>query len=93
LISQPLNAPRIRFFVSITHEDLKLIYVTGRGHGGPGLVANADLEGTYSKVYHTIAQDEDGMERLFQQFSFLGGIPSYVAPMTPGSIHEGGDLG
>ena len=69
------------------------LYVTGPGHGGPGLVANAYLEGTYSEVYSSIGQDEDGMRALFRQFSFPGGIPSHVAPETPGSIHEGGELG
>ena len=73
--------------------DLDMIYVTGPGHGGPGLVANAYLEGTYSEVYPNISQDEEGMKRLFTQFSFPGGIPSHVAPETPGSIHEGGELG
>ena len=67
--------------------------MTGPGHGGPGLVANAYLEGTYSEVYSSIGQDEDGMRALFRQFSFPGGIPSHVAPETPGSIHEGGELG
>ena len=71
----------------------EMIYVTGPGHGGPGLVANVWLEGTYSEVYPAIAQDEAGMARLFRQFSFPGGIPSHVAPETPGSIHEGGELG
>ena len=70
-----------------------MIYVIGPGHGGPGLVANAYLEGTYSEVYPGIAQDADGMKKLFKQFSFPGGIPSHVAPETPGSIHEGGELG
>jgi len=70
-----------------------MIYVTGPGHGGPGLVANVYLEGTYSEVYPNIAQDAEGMKRLFKQFSFPGGIPSHVAPETPGSIHEGGELG
>src|SRR5579872_3844134 len=73
--------------------DLDMIYVTGPGHGGPGLVANAYLEGTYSEVYPSVSEDVDGMKRLFTQFSFPGGIPSYVAPETPGSIHEGGELG
>ncbi|MDH4088007.1 MAG: phosphoketolase family protein, partial [Nitrospira sp.] len=73
--------------------DLNMIYITGPGHGGPGLVANAYLEGTYSEVYPNISQDEQGMKRLFKQFSFPGGIPSHVAPETPGSIHEGGELG
>jgi xylulose-5-phosphate/fructose-6-phosphate phosphoketolase len=77
----------------IKEHDLNVIYITGPGHGGPGLVANAWLEGTYSEVYPNIAQDEDGMQRLFKQFSFPGGIPSHVAPETPGSIHEGGELG
>ena len=70
-----------------------MIYVTGPGHGGPALVANAYLEGTYSEVYPNVSQDEEGMKRLFTQFSFPGGIPSHVAPETPGSIHEGGELG
>jgi xylulose-5-phosphate/fructose-6-phosphate phosphoketolase len=73
--------------------DLDMIYVIGPGHGGPAIVANAYLEGTYSEVYPTISQDADGMKRLFKQFSFPGGIPSHVAPETPGSIHEGGELG
>ncbi len=70
-----------------------MIYIAGPGHGGPGLVANTYLEGTYSEVYPNISQDEEGMKRLFKQFSFPGGIPSHVAPETPGSIHEGGELG
>ena len=78
---------------AINESDLNVIYITGPGHGGPGLVANAYLEGTYSEVYPNIAQDEGGMKRLFKQFSFPGGIPSHVAPETPGSIHEGGELG
>ncbi len=77
----------------IKEHDLNIIYITGPGHGGPGLVANTYLEGTYSEVYPNISQDEDGMQRLFKQFSFPGGIPSHVAPETPGSIHEGGELG
>ena len=77
----------------IKEHDLNVIYITGPGHGGPGLVANTYLEGTYSEVYPNISQDEDGMQRLFKQFSFPGGIPSHVAPETPGSIHEGGELG
>ena len=77
----------------IKKHDLDMIYITGPGHGGPGLVANAYLEGTYSEVYPNISQDEEGMKRLFTQFSFPGGIPSHVAPETPGSIHEGGELG
>src|ERR1700745_3691723 len=77
----------------IKKHDLDMIYITGPGHGGPGLVANAYLEGTYSEVYPNISRDEEGMKRLFTQFSFPGGIPSHVAPETPGSIHEGGELG
>ena len=70
-----------------------MIYIIGPGHGGPSLVAHAYLEGTYSEVYPNISQDAEGMKRLFKQFSFPGGIPSHVAPETPGSIHEGGELG
>jgi xylulose-5-phosphate/fructose-6-phosphate phosphoketolase len=77
----------------IKREDLDAIYVTGPGHGGPGLVANVYLEGTYSEVYPQIGQNEEGLRRLFRQFSFPGGIPSHVAPETPGSINEGGELG
>jgi xylulose-5-phosphate/fructose-6-phosphate phosphoketolase len=77
----------------ITKHDANVLYVTGPGHGGPGLVANAYLEGTYSEIYPHVSQDEEGMKRLFTQFSFPGGIPSHVAPETPGSIHEGGELG
>src|SRR5713101_2565165 len=77
----------------IKREDLDMIYVIGPGHGGPSLVAHAYLEGTYSEVYPNISQDEEGMRKLFKQFSFPGGIPSHVAPETPGSIHEGGELG
>ncbi|HEU4958586.1 MAG TPA: phosphoketolase family protein, partial [Sphingomicrobium sp.] len=77
----------------ITDRDLSMIYITGPGHGGPALVANAWMEGTYSEVYPDISADAQGMERLFKQFSFPGGIPSHVAPETPGSIHEGGELG
>ena len=77
----------------IRARDLSAIYITGPGHGGPGLVANAYLEGTYSELYPHIGDDEDGLRALFRQFSFPGGIPSHVAPETPGSIHEGGELG
>ena len=77
----------------IAAYDLNMIYVTGPGHGGPGIVANTYLEGTYSEVYPNISQDAEGMKRLFKQFSFPGGIPSHCAPETPGSIHEGGELG
>ena len=73
--------------------NLNVIYICGPGHGGPGMVANTYLEGTYSDVYTAIQQNEEGMQRLFKQFSFPGGIPSHVAPETPGSIHEGGELG
>jgi xylulose-5-phosphate/fructose-6-phosphate phosphoketolase len=77
----------------IKAHDLDVLYVTGPGHGGPGLVANTYLEGTYSEVYPSIPRDAEGMKRLFKQFSFPGGVPSHVAPETPGSIHEGGELG
>ena len=77
----------------IKQQNLNIIYIAGPGHGGPGLVANTWLEGTYSEYYPNISQDEEGMRRLFKQFSFPGGIPSHVAPETPGSIHEGGELG
>jgi xylulose-5-phosphate/fructose-6-phosphate phosphoketolase len=77
----------------IRARDLNVIYITGPGHGGPGLVANAYLEGTYSEVYSGISEDADGLRKLFRQFSFPGGIPSHVAAETPGSIHEGGELG
>ncbi len=78
---------------AIRARDLNAMYVIGPGHGGPGIVANAYLEGTYSEVYPHISRDAVGMQRLFRQFSFPGGIPSHVAPETPGSIHEGGELG
>ena len=78
---------------AIKARDLNVIYVTGPGHGGPGLVASAYLDGTYSEVYPRIGRDAEGLRRLFRQFSFPGGIPSHVAPETPGSIHEGGELG
>ena len=78
---------------AIRARDLDVLYVTGPGHGGPGLVANAYLEGTYSEVYPQVSMNEDGLRELFRQFSFPGGIPSHVAPETPGSIHEGGELG
>jgi len=77
----------------IKAHDLNVIYICGPGHGGPGMVANTYLEGTYSEIYPSIGQDADGMRRLFRQFSFPGGIPSHAAPETPGSIHEGGELG
>jgi len=77
----------------IKEHDLNVIYIAGPGHGGPGIVANTYLEGTYSEFYPNISQDADGLKKLFKQFSFPGGIPSHVAPETPGSIHEGGELG
>ncbi len=77
----------------ITQHDLNVIYVAGPGHGGPGIVANTYLEGTYSEFYPNISRDAEGLKKLFKQFSFPGGIPSHVAPETPGSIHEGGELG
>ena len=77
----------------IKNNDLNVIYICGPGHGGPGMVANAYLEGTYTELYPNIQQSEEGMQRLFKQFSFPGGIPSHDAPETPGSIHEGGELG
>ncbi|WP_182111978.1 MULTISPECIES: phosphoketolase [unclassified Actinotalea] len=77
----------------IQERSQQTLYITGPGHGGPGLVANTYLEGTYSEVYTDVTQDSEGMRRLFRQFSFPGGIPSHVAPETPGSIHEGGELG
>jgi xylulose-5-phosphate/fructose-6-phosphate phosphoketolase len=78
---------------AIRARDLSAIFITGPGHGGPGLVACSYLEGTYSELYPNIAENEDGLRALFRQFSFPGGIPSHVAPETPGSIHEGGELG
>ena len=77
----------------IKSRDLDAIYIMGPGHGGPAAVANAYLEGTYTEVYPNITMDTVGMRKLFRQFSFPGGIPSHVAPETPGSIHEGGELG
>ena len=77
----------------IVNRDLDAIYVIGPGHGGPAIVANTWLEGTYSELYPSVSRDEPGMQRLFKQFSFPGGIPSHVAPEVPGSIHEGGELG
>jgi xylulose-5-phosphate/fructose-6-phosphate phosphoketolase len=88
-----LNFLYVHLNRAIRQRDLNMIYVCGPGHGGPGIVANAWLEGTYSEVYPDITCDAEGMKRLFKQFSFPGGIPSHVAPETPGSIHEGGELG
>src|SRR4249919_1002690 len=77
----------------IKKYDLDMVYISGPGHGGPALVANTYLEGTYSEVYPNISRDETGLKKLFKQFSFPGGIPSHVSPECPGSIHEGGELG
>jgi xylulose-5-phosphate/fructose-6-phosphate phosphoketolase len=88
-----LNFIYVHFNRQIKKRDLNVIYVAGPGHGGPGLVANTYLEGTYSEFYSNISQTEEGLKKLFKQFSFPGGIPSHVAPETPGSIHEGGELG
>ncbi|OLB30322.1 MAG: phosphoketolase [Acidobacteria bacterium] len=88
-----LNFIYVHFNRLIKKHALNVIYITGPGHGGPGLVANTYLEGTYSVFYPHIPMSADGMKRLFKQFSFPGGIPSHVAPETPGSIHEGGELG
>jgi len=77
----------------IKKYDLDMFYIAGPGHGGPALVGNTYLEGSYSEIYPDISQDEAGMKKLFKQFSFPGGISSHVAPTTPGSIHEGGELG
>jgi xylulose-5-phosphate/fructose-6-phosphate phosphoketolase len=77
----------------IKQHDLNMIFIAGPGHGGPGVVANTYLEGSYTERYPAITQDEHGLQRLFKQFSFPGGIPSHAAPQTPGSIHEGGELG
>lgn len=91
--SPGLNMLYVHLNRVIKRDDLNMIYIIGPGHGGPSLVAHAYLEGTYSEVYPNISRDTDGMKRLFKQFSFPGGIPSHVAPETPGSIHEGGELG
>src|ERR1700730_18219231 len=88
-----LNFVYVHMNRAIQRRDLSAIYVAGPGHGGPGLLANVYLEGTYSEVYPMVTQDEAGMRRLFRQFSFPGGVPSHVAAETPGSIHEGGELG
>jgi xylulose-5-phosphate/fructose-6-phosphate phosphoketolase len=88
-----LNFVYVHINRAIKAHDLNAIFVTGPGHGGPGVVANTYLEGTYSELYPRIGPDADGMARLFRQFSFPGGVPSHVAPETPGSIHEGGELG
>ncbi len=77
----------------ITQRDLNIIFIAGPGHGAPGVVASTWLEGTYSETYPDVSRDAEGMHHLFRQFSFPGGIPSHAAPDTPGSIHEGGELG
>ena len=91
--SPGLNLIYIHLDRIIAAHDLNVLFITGPGHGGPSLVAHAYLEGTYTEVYPDVTRDEAGMKRLFAQFSFPGGIPSHVAPETPGSIHEGGELG
>ena len=88
-----LNFLYVHLNRAIKQHDLNAIFIAGPGHGGPAVVANTYLEGTYSELYPNISQDEPGMKRLFTQFSFPGGIPSHAAPETPGSIHEGGELG
>jgi xylulose-5-phosphate/fructose-6-phosphate phosphoketolase len=88
-----LNFVYVHFNRVIRKYDLNVIYIAGPGHGGPGMVANAYLEGTYTEFYPNISRDEEGLRKLFKQFSFPGGIPSHDAPETPGSIHEGGELG
>ncbi|NUR74441.1 MAG: phosphoketolase, partial [Hamadaea sp.] len=91
--SPGLNLLWAHFNRAIVARDLDALFVTGPGHGGPAIVANTWLEGTYSEVYTSIGRDEEGLAKLFRQFSFPGGIPSHVAPEVPGSIHEGGELG
>ena len=88
-----LNLIYVHLNRAIRERDIKVLYVTGPGHGGPGLVANAYLDGTYTEIYPHVGRNEEGLSELFRQFSFPGGIPSHVAPETPGSIHEGGELG
>ncbi|MBO0880491.1 MAG: phosphoketolase family protein [Mycobacterium sp.] len=88
-----LNFIYVHLNRAIVERDLNAIYICGPGHGGPGMVANAYLEGTYSELYSAVSRDEDGLRQLFKQFSFPGGIPSHAAPETPGSINEGGELG
>src|SRR5215467_9700500 len=88
-----LNLVYVHLNRVIKARDLNAMYVIAPAHGGPGIVANAYLEGTYTETYPSITRDAEGLRRLFRQFSFPGGIPSHVAPETPGSIHEGGELG
>src|SRR5919201_1235550 len=91
--SPGLNLLYVHMNRAIRARDLDAIFITGPGHGGPALVANSWLEGSYTEAYPEIDRNENGMRRLFRQFSFPGGVPSHVAPETPGSIHEGGELG
>jgi xylulose-5-phosphate/fructose-6-phosphate phosphoketolase len=88
-----LNLVYVHLNRAIRQRDLDAVYVTGPGHGGPAVVAQAWLEGTYSELYPHVGDDEAGIKELFRQFSFPGGIPSHAAPETPGSFHEGGELG
>src|SRR5213078_3788625 len=88
-----LNLIYVHLNRAIRERDLDAIYITGPGHGGPAVVANAWLEGSYTELYPHVGRDEEGLRRLFRQFSFPGGIPSHAAAETPGSIHEGGELG
>ena len=88
-----LNFVYVHLNRAIKRDDLNMIYICGPGHGGPGMVANTYLEGTYSEFFPNITRDAEGMKRLFKQFSFPGGIPSHAASQTPGSINEGGELG
>src|SRR6187401_2298567 len=88
-----LNLIYVHLNRAIHERDLNAVYVTGPGHGGPAVVSQAYLEGTYSELYPHVSRDEAGLQALFRQFSFPGGIPSHAAPETPGSIHEGGELG
>src|SRR4051812_47265423 len=88
-----LNFLYVHINRAIKERDLDAMYIIGPGHGAPGILANGYLEGTYSEVYPAITQDEAGLQRFFRQFSFPGGVPSHAAPETPGSIHEGGELG
>ena len=88
-----LNFVYVHLNRAIKAYDLDMIYICGPGHGGPAMVANTYLEGTYSELYPDVSEDLEGMTKLFKQFSFPGGIPSHAAPETPGSIHEGGELG
>ena len=88
-----LNFINVHINRLITAHNLNMLFICGPGHGGPAMIANAWLEQTYSEYYPSISLDKEGMKALFKQFSFPGGVPSHVAPETPGSIHEGGELG